>query len=134
MVQTCIFCKITRGEIPVPLVYENEYTMAFIDLHPLNPGHTLVIPKVHSETFLDMADVDYTELMRTVRNVSLKIHAAYPTPRFTMMTKGFDVPHTHVHLFPLIHDSDVVSRYSPNMPPEASFEERLEMAERIKRF
>lgn len=129
----CIFCKIGRREIPVPVVYEDESVIAFIDLHPLNPGHTLVVPKAHSVTHLDLSDEAYAALMRAVRTVSKKVAAAFPAPKLSIFTKGFDVLHTHVHLIPLHANSDIVSgEYGEHLPPEASLAEREAMAERIR--
>ena len=129
----CIFCKFGRGEIPLQLVYEDEMAIAFIDRCPLNPGHTLVIPRAHSETILDLEAGDYEVFMRTVRVVAKKVHAAFPSPRLSIFTKGFDVAHTHVHLIPLHGGSDIVSgKYGEHLPPEASVPEREAMAAKIR--
>lgn len=130
----CVFCKIGAGEIPTPTVYEDDSALAFIDLHPLNPGHTLVIPKAHSETFLDMSTEEFARFMDVVHRVAKKVHAAFPTPRLSILTKGFDVPHTHVHLIPLSANGDLISgRFGEHLPPEAPLDVREAMAEKIKK-
>lgn len=130
---SCIFCKIGRRDIPVPAVYEDEAHIAFVDLHPLNPGHTLVIPKAHAETIIDLTDEGFAELMRVARTVSKRVHKAFPSPRLGFLVKGFDVPHVHLHIIPQHSISDIVSgKYGAHLPPEASLENRTAMAERIK--
>lgn len=128
----CVFCKIARKEIPATVVYEDEHTVAFLDLHPMNPGHTLVVPKMHSETFLDMDTAAYGTLMRVVYELAQRVHHAFPTPRLSILTKGFNVAHTHVHLIPLNDDGDLVGRYGTHLPPEASSAELTEVAARIQ--
>ena len=129
----CIFCKIASGTIPVPSVYEDENFVAFIDLHPLNPGHTLVIPKEHFESVIDMPRETFAGLMDVVYRVGQKVHRAYPSARLGILVKGFDVPHAHVHLIPQHTIGDIVSgKYGEHLPPEASREDRESMATRIK--
>lgn len=129
---TCIFCKIASGDIPASKVYEDDVAVAFIDLHPLNPGHTIVIPKEHSSTFLDMSSSAYGVLMERVHTIAEKVHTAFPTTRLSVLIKGFDVAHTHVHLIPLNEDAELVFSKHSGLPPEAPREAREEMAEKIK--
>lgn len=128
----CIFCKIASGEITVPKVYEDDTLIAFIDLHPLNPGHTLVIPKKHYETFTDMESGAFGAFMKIAHEIAKKVHTAFPSLRLGMLVKGLDVAHAHLHLFPQLTTMDILSQYSPELPPEASFSDRQEMAEKIR--
>lgn len=128
----CVFCKIARKEIPATFVYEDDNVIAFLDLHPMNPGHTLVVPKTHSETFLDMDEVTYSALMHVAHELAKKVHRAFPTPRLSLLTKGFNVAHTHVHLIPLNDDGDLVGRFGVHLPPASSDEELAEIAARIQ--
>lgn len=128
----CIFCTIASGVIEVPTVFENDQLIAFIDLHPLNPGHTLVIPKTHYEAFTDMPIDEFRPFMEVAHTVAKKVHAAYPSHRLGMVVKGFDVAHAHLHLFPQLTAMDIMSKYSPDLPPQASTDERQAMADRIK--
>lgn len=129
----CVFCKIVSGEIPACKVYEDEVAVAFVDLRPLNPGHTIVVPKQHSSTFLDMMGPDYATLMRVVHMVGKKVSVAYPTERLSVLIKGFDVAHTHVHLIPLNEDAELVfNKNGTVLPPEAPLAVREVMAEKIK--
>lgn len=128
----CIFCVIASGVIPVPTVYEDDTMIAFIDLHPLNPGHTLVIPKQHYTTFMDMSSEEFGPFMERAHAIAKKVHHAFPSERLGMVVKGFDVAHAHLHLFPQLTAMDIMSHYSPDLPPEASVAEREAMAEKIR--
>lgn len=128
----CIFCTIASGVIDEPIVFENEQLIAFIDLHPLNPGHTLVIPKKHYETFMDMPTEEFTPFMTVAHTIAQKVHRAYPSQRLGMVVKGFDVAHAHLHLFPQLTAMDIQSPHSPELPPQASLADRQNMADKIK--
>ena len=69
----CIFCKIVAGEIPADKIFEDEYTLAFLDITPINPGHTLVIPKTHHENIFMIPDETLGHMTQTVKKVSLAI-------------------------------------------------------------
>jgi histidine triad (HIT) family protein len=113
-------------------VFENEQLIAFIDLHPLNPGHTLVIPKKHYETFMDMPSEEFGPFMERAHTIAKKVHHAFPSERLGMVVKGFDVAHAHLHLFPQLTAMDIMSPHSPKLPPEASAVEREVMAAKIR--
>jgi histidine triad (HIT) family protein len=95
-----IFTRIIRGEIPSYKVYEDDKTLAFLDIHPKQPGHTLVIPKIQVEFIWDLEDVDYDALMKTVKKVGERIKAVLQPPYVGMLVMGIDVPHAHVHVYP----------------------------------
>ncbi len=99
--ENCIFCKITRGEIPANKVYEDENTIAFLDIHPKAPGHTLLIPKEHYRWFLDMPDNLYQKVFESVKKVSLKLKEEYTADYIRLGIVGTDVDHVHIHLLPL---------------------------------
>lgn len=103
----CIFCKISQGEVPVHKVYEDDSILAFLDAQPINPGHTLVIPKNHNNEFQDMSEDLYDHLMHTVHQVARKIKGTLAPPRVGLWVHGFEVPHTHVHVVPLLDASDI---------------------------
>ena len=66
----CLFCKIGKHEIQAETVYENENVMAFLDVHPIAPGHTMVIPKKHAENILDLDNEDIKEVFVSVKKVT----------------------------------------------------------------
>lgn len=95
-----IFTRIINGEIPCHKVYEDEHTLAFLDIHPSQPGHTLVIPKKQVEFVWDMENEDYAALMATVKAVGAHLRERLAVPYVGIKVMGTDVPHTHVHLIP----------------------------------
>lgn len=95
-----IFSKIIRGEIPAHKVYEDDMTLAFLDIHPKTEGHVLVVPKVEVDEFQDLSDEDYRALMVTVKKVAKRLKQVYPEKRIGMNIFGLDVPHVHIHVFP----------------------------------
>jgi histidine triad (HIT) family protein len=103
-----IFTRIVRGEIPSYKVAETEHCYAFLDIHPLNEGHTLVIPKREVDYIFDLDEETYRHLMQFAKQVAVAIKAAVPCLRVGMGVLGLEVPHAHVHLLPLhtAHDLD----------------------------
>jgi len=95
-----IFTKIIKGEIPCHKVYEDEKTIAFLTIAPSQPGHTLVVPKIQIEQYIDLPDEDYEALWRTVKKVAKRLRDVMETERVGVVIKGIDVPHAHVHLVP----------------------------------
>ena len=101
----CIFCKIVKGEIPCTKVYETSEVLAFLDIGPVNKGHTLVIPKHHYETLLDMPDDLLCAVSKVVKEVSKAIKEGMGVPGFNVLQSNFKVsgqlvPHYHVHIIP----------------------------------
>lgn len=96
----CLFCKMVAGDIPVTKVYEDEHTLAFLDINPVADGHTLVIPKAHAEEFFELDSENYTALGKTVKKVAEAIKETYNPPRVGVLVYGFHVAHTHIHLYP----------------------------------
>ncbi|MEK7099877.1 MAG: HIT family protein [Patescibacteria group bacterium] len=100
-----IFEKIIAREIPAEIVYEDEDTLAFLDIAPNNPGHTLVIPKVHSRNIFDVSERSWHAMMETVRILAPAIQKAVNAEGINIAMNnesaaGQIVFHTHVHLIP----------------------------------
>lgn len=98
--QESIFTKIIKGEIPSHKVYEDDKTLAFLDIHPVQPGHTLVISKNQVEFVWDLSPEDYQALMNTVQKVAKRLREVLSVPYIGTQIIGVDVPHAHVHLVP----------------------------------
>lgn len=101
----CLFCKIIAGEIPSERVYEDADTLAFLDIHPNNPGHSLVIPKRHSENLYDMDDHSLAAVMRTAQKVAKAIRAAVAAEGINLAMNnesaaGQVIFHPHIHVIP----------------------------------
>lgn len=102
-----IFSKIVKGEIPSYKVAEDENYYAFLDIHPLQKGHTLVIPKKETDYIFDLTDEELAGLMVFAKKVAKAIQASIPCQRVGIAVLGLDVPHAHVHLVPLNNGNDL---------------------------
>lgn len=96
----CVFCKIGKGEIPSQKVYEDDRVIAFLDIHPKAPGHTLVIPKEHSRWFYQMADDTTQQIFKVAKDLAQKLSTEHGTEYIRLNIMGDEVPHTHIHLIP----------------------------------
>jgi histidine triad (HIT) family protein len=103
-----IFTRIAEGEIPSYKVAESEDFYAFLDINPLVPGHTLVIPrKVEDDYIFHLDESTYEGLWAFARKVAIAIKAAIPCKRVGVAVLGMEVPHTHIHLIPLQSEADM---------------------------
>jgi histidine triad (HIT) family protein len=101
----CVFCKIIRGEIPSYKVYEDDKTIAFLDIRPVNAGHTLVVPKKHSTNIFDISSEDWLAVCDVVRKLSIAIEKAVAADGVNIAMNnrehaGQQVNHPHVHIIP----------------------------------
>ena len=95
-----IFTKIIEGEIPAHRVWEDEQHLAFLDIRPVQPGHTLVIPKREVSYLFDLEEREQAALWDAVRTVEKKLRTAVSCERVVLSVVGWEVPHVHVHLIP----------------------------------
>lgn len=124
-----IFTKIIRGDIPSHKVYEDEHTYAFLDIHPIAPGHTLVVPKRQVEFVWDLDDTTYQALQASVQKIARHLRATLDVPYVGEQIIGVDVPHAHVHLIPF---TEVVKyRHTPDMTAEPDHAALAELAKRL---
>ncbi|MFA5134046.1 MAG: HIT family protein [Patescibacteria group bacterium] len=103
--ENCIFCKIAAGEIPAECIYQNDKVMAFLDISPVHPGHTLIIPKPHHENIIDTEDGLLCEIILTVKKLAPKIVKAVGAAGYNLCVNsgaaaGQVVFHTHFHIIP----------------------------------
>lgn len=119
-----IFSKIIAGEIPCYKIYEDEKTLAFLDIHPETPGHTLVVPKVEVDKLYDLQMEDYLAVMKTVKMLASRMEKILGK-RTLMKVIGTDVPHAHVHLVSLDPD------YQYGQVVEMTEEEMKEMQKKL---
>jgi histidine triad (HIT) family protein len=121
-----IFAKIIRREIPADIVYEDEDTLAFLDINPVNPGHTLVIPKKWARNVLDIDEKSWLSLMKTVRTLAKAIKEATDADGINIdinneEAAGQIIFHTHVHIIPRFKgDSHVTRPHKEYAPGEAT--------------
>lgn len=125
-----IFTKIIKGEIPSFKIYEDERTLAFLDIRPIQPGATLVVTKNQVETFEQLPDEDYQALMRTVKLVAMQIKEVLQPKRVGVIIEGFEVAHVHVKVLPI--NSETELRRLPASDEEPNFAELEQMANKLK--
>jgi histidine triad (HIT) family protein len=105
MKNNCIFCAIAAGEIPSFKVYEDDVVLAYLDINPFSEGHTLVIPKEHSEGLLDTPDATLAAVLARVKKVAAHLKSALPCDGFNILQNngeaaGQTVKHLHFHIVP----------------------------------
>ncbi len=127
--QDSIFTKIIKGGIPCHKIYEDDKTLAFLDIHPIQPGHTLVIPKQQVDHLWDLAAEDYQAVMATCQKVAQRLREVLTIPRVGIQVMGLDVPHAHVHLIPF----SVIEEFRaiPDMTTEPDHPTLSAMAQKI---
>ena len=129
----CIFCKIVRGEVSCYNVYEDKDTLAFLDIHPINPGHMLVIPKNHYPNFYDSEEKDYLLVMKTARKMARIINKKFSPKKVGLLIAGWDVDHSHIHVVPMEDYHDLTSkRYIEGKRSNPSKEQMREILNKIK--
>lgn len=103
-----IFTKIIQGAIPCYKIAESETCFAFLDINPLNEGHTLVIPKKEVDYIYDLEDDELADLFLFSKKIAKAIEKAIPCERIGIAVLGLEVPHAHIHLCPIngVHDLD----------------------------
>ncbi|MGZ3650661.1 MAG: HIT family protein [Bdellovibrionota bacterium] len=111
-----IFTKILRGELPSYKVYEDEHCFAFLTIDPIQPGHTLVVPKTEIDHFADVNDAEYQAVFRAAKPLSRAIKTASGCKRVGMAVVGLEVPHFHLHLIPLFGAEDLDFKKAHRLP------------------
>lgn len=123
-----LFTKILAGEIPAHKILEDEKYFAFLDIRPLNPGHTLVIPKQEVDYIFDMEDDLLKGLVLFSKKVAKAIKKAFPCKKVGVAVVGIEVPHTHIHLIPVNSVGDLNFARAKAATPE----ELAEAAKKIR--
>ena len=124
-----IFTQIINGDIPCHRIYEDDKTFAFLDIHPIQPGHVLVIPKTEVEFVWDMDPADYQAVMATCQKIARRQREVLGVRYVGEKVIGVDVPHAHVHLIPF----NQVSEYTADvdMSTEPDHAALAEMAKKL---
>jgi histidine triad (HIT) family protein len=108
-----IFTRIIQGEIPCHRIAETEEFFAFLDIRPQTKGHTLCIPKQEVDYIFNLSDEQLAGLMQFSKRVAHALQATVPCLRIGVAVVGLEVPHTHIHLFPLNSMADFGFGKSP---------------------
>lgn len=102
-----IFSKIIAGEIPSYKIAEDDRFYAFLDINPVNWGHTLVVPKQETDYIFDLDDTLLGDMMVFSKKVAERIKAALPCKKVGVAVLGLEVPHAHIHLIPIQNEGDM---------------------------
>ncbi|MCD7971413.1 MAG: HIT family protein [Candidatus Azobacteroides sp.] len=103
-----IFSQIVEGKIPSYKIAENEKFYAFLDIHPLKEGHTLIIPKKEIDYFFDISDEEIAEMIVFAKKIAVALKKVIPCQRVGMTVMGMEVPHAHIHLIPMQSEKDML--------------------------
>ncbi len=125
---SCIFCDIVAGKEVCYRVWEDDVFLAFLDRHPLNAGHTLIIPKHHVPYVYNMESALYTDLFLAARRLEPAIRTATGAKRIGLAIEGFGVDHTHLHMIPIYKANEM----DPHRARTASEEELRDMLHAIQ--
>jgi histidine triad (HIT) family protein len=106
----CIFCDIIENVESSFIVFENSHAIVFLDKHPINVGHVLVVPKHHVESFYELDEQSFVEVMLVVRRMASVLEASYRPRKVGMLAAGFDVTHAHIHVLPMYDYHDITSK------------------------
>ena len=137
VVTECIFCEIIGRRAPADIVYEDELTIAAIDLRQHNPGHVLVIPKAHVNDLRALDDGTANAVMRTLVKIARAVDRTFPNQGMSIWhsigAAAFqEVPHMHLHVHPRCL-GDGLLRVYPDVPVDAEPASRAAYAERVRR-
>ncbi len=114
-----IFSRIVAGEIPSYRVAENDRFYAFLDINPLQKGHTLVIPKREVDYIFDLEDEELAAMHIFAKQVANAIQKAFRCKKVGVAVMGMEVPHAHIHLIPINQEKDMVfSNPKQQLTPE----------------
>ncbi len=124
-----IFSRIIAGEMPAHFVWQDHSCVAFLAREPLRPGHTLVVPRVEVDHWIDLDDETLATLMRVGRTIARAQQAAYRPTKVGLLIAGLEVPHVHIHVSPIdgMRDMDFA-----NAAPYPGDEVLATEAERIR--
>ncbi len=128
--ENCIFCKIVKKEIPANIIYEDKDVIAFLDIKPVNFGHTLVIPKEHHASMIESPDEIIEKVFVATKKLMVPVKNGSGAEYTALSVVGTEVPHLHVHIIPRSKKDGMAGFW----PTKDSIEsERIKMAEKIKK-
>ncbi len=113
-----IFTRIIKGEIPCYKIAENDRFFAFLDINPVAPGHTLVVPKHEVSYLFDLDDEEYMAMELFAKHVATGLKETMPCKRIGEAVIGLEVPHAHIHLIPITTEADMDFHHKKTLPAE----------------
>ncbi len=102
-----LFTRIIRGEIPCHRVAEDARFLAFLDINPINPGHTLVVPKQEVDVFFEQDDATLAAILVFAKPIAHALKQVVPCKRVGLLVAGLEIPHAHLHLVPLAGEGEL---------------------------
>jgi histidine triad (HIT) family protein len=129
----CLFCQMVEGKMPSYVVYEDEHTLAFLDIAPVADGHVLLVPKHHEQFVEDLPEEAYNALFSSLKKLIKPVQAAFDAPACNVginngPNAGQIIPHVHIHIIPRPRAGRGVNRFKPRS--KGYFEE---IAEKIRK-
>ncbi|MEX5631983.1 HIT family protein [Parafrankia sp. FMc2] len=124
-----VFTRIINGELPGRIVYEDETSVAFLTVAPIRPGHTLVVPRLEVDHWIDLPDEVLSAVWSAAATVGRAIDAVFRPRRVAAMLAGLEVPHTHIHLVPIEAESQLSFALADSSPDPAMMDD---VAERLR--
>jgi diadenosine tetraphosphate (Ap4A) HIT family hydrolase len=102
-----LFTKIINGDLPGRFVYRDDMCVAFLTIAPICPGHTLVVPRLEVDHWIDLPDELAGHLAIVARKIGAAQMAAFEAERISLIIAGLEVPHTHLHVLPITSEADI---------------------------
>jgi diadenosine tetraphosphate (Ap4A) HIT family hydrolase len=102
-----LFTKIINGDLPGRFVYRDDMCVAFLTIAPICPGHTLVVPRLEGDHWIDLPDELAGHLAIVARKIGAAQMAAFEAERISLIIAGLEVPHTHLHVLPITSEADI---------------------------
>jgi histidine triad (HIT) family protein len=114
-----LFTRIIQGQIPCEKILEDDAFIAFLDIRPINPGHTLVVPKIEIDELFDQSADVLGRALPFAQRVAKALKKSVPCRRIGVLVAGFEVPHAHIHLIPIEAEGELsFSRARPAAPED----------------
>ncbi len=127
-----IFTKIIQRQSPGYIVWENKHFAALLDINPVNPGHTLVIPRQEVDSIFDLDEQSYSGLWNSVRYLQPYLQKATVARRIGIAVEGFGVPHVHIHMVPVNNGGELDPHRAKKASPEELENMRLQIVRQLQ--
>jgi histidine triad (HIT) family protein len=106
----CLFCRIAAGRVQAHVIYESAAVIAFLDIHPIRPGHVQVIPREHFAYFDSLPSSVASEILAVGQRLAPVLRKQWNVERVAFLFTGTDIAHAHAHVLPLVEPTDITSR------------------------
>jgi histidine triad (HIT) family protein len=118
-----VFSRIITGELPARFVWQDEQCVAFLSIQPLKPGHTLVVPRLEVDHWLDLRPPLLAHLMHVSQVIGQALQRGFRPAKVGLMLAGLQVPHVHIHLVPILSEQDLDFANQDPHPSERSLDD-----------